>query len=150
MKLQNRMGLLMVVCFALLSTQARSEEKPVLVGIVMQIDALVTNNGFVFCALYDSEKGFPDEPAQAFARVKVRPDREKATCVFPDVTAGRYAVALWHDVNADQKLGTNWIGMPTEPVGASNNAKGKLGPPKFQDASFEYRPPLLKQNIHLE
>ena len=116
----------------------------------MQVDGLLTNNGFVFCDLYNNAKGFPNEPAKALLRVKVGPDREKATCVFPDVVAGRYAVALWHDVNADQQLATNWVGIPTEPVGSSNNAKGQFGPPKFQDAAFEYRPPLFKQNIRLE
>ena len=150
MKFHNRLGLSIVFFVALFSTPIRAEEKPALAGIVMQIDALATNSGFVFCALYERDIGFPGEPAQARANVKVRPEREQAACAFPEVKAGRYAAAIWHDVNDDQKLDTNWVGMPTEPVGASNNAKGKFGPPKFQDAAFVYKPPLLKQNIRLE
>ena len=143
------MSLLLAFFFVIFSAQTRSEEKPA-TGILIQVDGLLTNDGFVFCDLYDNAKGFPNQPAKALLRIKVRPDREKATCVFPDPLAGRYAVALWHDVNGDQKLGTNWVGIPTEPVGASNNAKGQFGPPKFQDAAFEYTPPLFKQNIRLE
>ena len=149
MKLRHCMGPLMAFFFVIFPAQTRSEEKP-LTGIAIQVAGLLTNDGFVFCDLYDNAKGFPNQPAKALLRMKVRPDREKATCVFPDALAGRYAVALWHDVNADQKLGTNWVGIPTEPVGASNNAKGQFGPPKLQDAAFEDRPPLFKQNIRLE
>ena len=150
MKCQIHAVLWTIFYVAFFSTNVRSEEKPVFVGMVFEVNALVTNNGFVYCDLYDSDKGFPDDPARALTRVKVRPERTKATCIFPDMKAGRYAVALWHDVNADQKLDMNWVGIPTEPVGASNNAKGKLGPPKFQAAAFEYRPPFFKQIILLE
>ena len=150
MKLQSGVSLLMSFCFAFFSTQTRSEEKPVFAGIVVQVDALKTNKGLVICDLYDDDTGFPNEPQRALERVKVRPVGEKAVCVFPDVKAGRYAVAIWHDVNVDQKLNSNWVGVPTEPVGVSNNAKGKFGPPKFQDAAFEYRPPLNKLNVRLE
>lgn len=150
MMLRSPMGQLIAYCMVFLSSGINAQEKPVNAGIVVQVDALVTGKGSVFCDLYDNERGFPNKPAQALMRVKVQPERETATCVFPDVKAGRYAVAIWHDVNGDQKLDTNWVGVPSEPVGASNNAKGKLGPPTFQEAAFDYKPPLWRQNIRLE
>lgn len=150
MKPRSYLCLLATLCVMILPARARSEEQPTLTGIVMQVDALKTNNGFVYCDLYDKKEGFPTDPRRALARVKVQPIRNQVTCVFLNVKAGRYAVALWHDVDADQKFGSNWLGIPTEPVGASNNAKGRFGPPSFKDAAFEYRPPLLKQNIRLE
>jgi uncharacterized protein (DUF2141 family) len=33
-------------------------------------------------------------------------------------------------------MDTNFVGMPREGVGASNNPKARLGPPKFADAAF--------------
>jgi len=30
------------------------------------------------------------------------------------------------------------MGLPREGVRASNNAKGRFGPPKFEDASFHF------------
>ena len=149
MELRRCMSLLMTFFVVIFSAQTRADEKPI-TGIVMQIDGLTTSGGLVHCALFENAKGFPTEPAKALLSVKVRPERAKATCVFTDVLAGRYAVAFWHDVNSDEKLATNWVGIPTEPVGASNNAKGQFGPPKFQDAAFEYKLPLLKQNIRLK
>jgi len=143
-------GVAAVLVYVIAPHSAQSQDEIPQVGIVMQVDTLKTNAGIVYCDLYNSEKGFPNKPERAVARVKVRPTGKKATCVFSDVKEGRYAVALWHDVDDDQKLDTNFLGIPREPVGSSNNAKGSFGPPKFRDAAFFYRPPLLKQTVRLE
>jgi len=118
-------------------------------GIVMHAVALTTDAGTVHCALFGSEKGFPTEPKYALAEVTATPRDRRATCTFPSAKPGLYAVALWHDVNNNGKVDTNFLGIPTEPVAASNNAKGSFGPPRFGSAAFEYRPPGLAQNIRL-
>lgn len=59
------------------------------------------------------------------------------TYVIKDVPFGTYAIAISQDVNDNGEQDTNWIGIPKEPFGFSNNAKGKMGPPKFEDAKFE-------------
>jgi len=48
-------------------------------------------------------------------------------CEFPGVAAGTYAVSAFHDENSNGKLDRNFMGIPREGVGASNNAKGHLG-----------------------
>lgn len=50
---------------------------------------------------------------------------------------GKYAFRYFHDRNNNKKMDTNWIGIPTEGYGFSNNAKGKFGPPAFKDMIFE-------------
>jgi uncharacterized protein (DUF2141 family) len=47
-------------------------------------------------------------------------------------------VSAFHDENSNGKMDTNFVGKPREGVGASNNAKGHFGPPKFDDAAFRY------------
>ena len=47
-----------------------------------------------------------------------------------------YAVHVFHDLDSNGKMKTNFIGIPREPTGVSNEAKGKFGPPKFKDAKF--------------
>ena len=47
-------------------------------------------------------------------------------------------VPLYNDENMNGKLDTNWLGIPTEGYGFSNDAKGMLGPPSFSAASFPY------------
>lgn len=50
---------------------------------------------------------------------------------------GTYAIKVFHDVNDNGKLDTNWLGIPTEPYGFSNDAMGMFGPPSFEQASFK-------------
>lgn len=130
---------------------ALSDSGSAIAGIVMHVAPLTTNEGSVHCALYASAKGFPTEPKYALAQVTVQPHDKKADCVFRDVKEGRYAVAIWHDVNNNGKVDSNFLGIPKEPVGASNNAKGSFGPPKFDSASFQYRATtLFEQTIRLD
>ena len=53
-----------------------------------------------------------------------------------DLPAGTYAVSLYEDLNGNHKLDHNWIGIPGEPVGVSNNPAARFGAPKFGESSF--------------
>jgi uncharacterized protein (DUF2141 family) len=50
---------------------------------------------------------------------------------------GEYAVSVVYDEDSNGKMNTGFLGIPTEPVGMSNNAKGRFGPPKYKDAAFQ-------------
>lgn len=97
---------------------------------------LRSSDGEVSCALYRSATGFPSKPERA-ARQVVAPIRgATATCVFDDVTPGPAAVSVYHDANANKKLDLRFGIIPRESIGASNNPKARLGPPKFDAARF--------------
>ncbi len=61
----------------------------------------------------------------------------KATVIFKDVPHGEYAISSFHDENSNDKLDTGWFGIPKEPYACSRGAKGKFGPPKWEDAVFK-------------
>ncbi len=54
-----------------------------------------------------------------------------------DLEPGRYAARVHHDLDGDGEMATNLVGMPTEPWGVSNDARGRFGPPPFQDMVVE-------------
>lgn len=60
----------------------------------------------------------------------------KLPIIINNIPNGIYAVQLFHDVNGNGKLDYNVMGIPKEPYGFSQNARGKFGPPKFQDAAI--------------
>lgn len=60
---------------------------------------------------------------------------ETHVCI-PVKKPGIYAIALYHDVNSNLNLDKNWLGIPSEPIGISNNPKSRLGPPKFNESAF--------------
>src|SRR5690606_3590103 len=57
--------------------------------------------------------------------------------VLPDVLPGTYALALHHDENDSDEMDTNFLGIPLEGYGFSNDARVFLGPPSFSAAAFE-------------
>jgi uncharacterized protein (DUF2141 family) len=117
--------------------------------IVINVQGVAAGQGTIFALLYGKAEGFPIKEAKAMRRTAEKAAAPTVTLRFTDVPFGTYAVTLFHDVNDNQKLDTNWIGIPKEPVAVSNNAKGVMGPPKFKDAQFDLREPTKQISIQL-
>lgn len=119
--------------------------------IHVEISGLRSDKGQMLCALYSSAQAeaFPKKADKAVARLTAQIAERQAVCDFTGVAAGTYAVSVVHDENSNGKLDTNFIGMPREGVGASNDAKGHMGPPKFGAASFRYDGGRLELKIHV-
>lgn len=63
--------------------------------------------------------------------------------------AGIYALAVYHDRNANTKLDKTWIGLPSEPFGLSNNPPMRLSMPKLKNSAFEVTGPRTPVVINL-
>lgn len=127
--------ILAIVCVVPIYAQSRETQESV---IHVDIDGLRSDRGQVLCALFSSAADFPKRADRALAHAKSEISSNHATCEFQGVSPGTYAVSVFHDENSNGKLDTNFMGIPREGVGASNNAKGHLGPPKFSAAAFQY------------
>jgi uncharacterized protein (DUF2141 family) len=117
--------------------------------IHVDVRGLRSDKGQMLCALFSSAEAFPRKADQAIARLTAKIAKHQATCDFTAVAPGTYAVSVVHDENSNGKLDRNFIGMPREGVGASNDAKGHMGPPKFSAASFHYKGGRLDLKIHI-
>jgi len=106
--------------------------------IHVDINGLRSDRGQVLCALFSSAADFPKKADKALAHAKSTILDGHATCEFNNIPSGTYAVSVFHDENSNGKLDTNFLGIPREGVGASNNAKGHFGPPKFGAAAFRH------------
>lgn len=106
------------------------------------------NDGTVRCALFLGADGFPKGLDKAKQRLVIKDlSGDKATCAFTGMPAGSYAVVALHDKNANEKMDTNMVGLPKEPIGFSNGAKIKMGPPSFDDAKFTHDGAATTQKI---
>jgi uncharacterized protein (DUF2141 family) len=120
-------------------------------GIHVKILNIRNSTGTVDCALFDSPVGFPVEVLRSATNVMVIKIRHtQARCDFEDIPPGTYALAVIHDENSNGKLDTNWLGIPTEGYGFSNDAKGMLGAPSFSVASFAYDGRNVELTISLQ
>jgi uncharacterized protein (DUF2141 family) len=120
-------------------------------GIHVQILNIRNSTGTVACALFESPEGFPIEFLRSATNVMVIKIRKsQARCDFEDIPPGTYAMAVIHDENMNGKLEANWLGIPTEGYGFSNDARGLVGAPSFSAASFSYdgRNLDLTMNLH--
>ncbi|WP_332851859.1 DUF2141 domain-containing protein [Duganella sp. S19_KUP01_CR8] len=90
-------------------------------------------DGQIMVALYNSAETYLGKPFRTAAAPAVK----GATQIeFKDLPAGDYAFSLYHDANANGKMDSNLIGIPTEDYAFSNNAMGKFGPPDYAAARF--------------
>jgi len=120
-------------------------------GIHVKILNIRNSTGTVDCALFDSPVGFPVEVLRSATNVMVIKVRHtQARCDFEDIPPGTYALAVIHDENSNGTLDTNWLGVPTEGYGFSNDAKGWLGAPLFAAAGFAYDGRNLELTISLQ
>ena len=92
--------------------------------------------GIMNFAVYDNAENY-DKSKDYFIGESIPVESLDFEYVFHDLPYGNYAISLFHDEDENKELNTNWIGMPKELFGFSNDAKAKMGPPDFIDASFE-------------
>jgi len=134
-----------MIAFYLLLTAAFCADSST---VTFEIDGLRDNDGVVQVLLFTADSGYPTKFDRAAHRATAKIEHGHATVALIGVPKGTYAANIWHDADGDGKLGTNIIGMPKEGVGASNNAKGFMGPPSFEKASFTVEADV-KQTIEM-
>ncbi len=86
-------------------------------------------------ALCNSRENYNQEVAPYIGRV-LGVSGSKMEVTIPGIPEGEYAVKIIHDENSNGKLDTNFLGIPREGFGFSNNAKPGMGPPAFEKSKF--------------
>jgi uncharacterized protein (DUF2141 family) len=129
-----------LACAVLLATMsARADDKAVL---TVKIDHIAPKGGILRLALYD-DKSFADDDGPAIVDKVVPATPPVQTVTLEGVPAGTYAIKMFQDANRNEKFDTNWLGLPSERYGFSNNAKPDwmhLSPPGFNAAKIELNP----------
>ena len=108
----------------------------------LRVEAATFRNvrGDAGCLLYKAAEGFPDQLDKAFRVLHVPIEQGRAVCEFKDVPDGTYAVIVLHDENLNKKMDNNFLGIPQEGWGVSNNVRPALSAPRFPDATFTVKP----------
>lgn len=99
----------------------------------LKVTGLEEPKGKLMIAIYDNNIDFPGDNAFLLRKINIETIEDQRTTFY--LPTGTFAISIFHDINGDEKLNTNFIGIPKEPYGFSN-AKGTFGPPSFEKASF--------------
>ncbi len=98
--------------------------------LTIEIDGLRNNRGQIHLEL----KNENEEQLAVFTKNIAN---NKCTIVIENIKPGKYAFSFFHDENKNNELDTNWLGMPKEGFGFSNDPISKFGPPPFDKTLFE-------------
>lgn len=94
------------------------------------------NTGFAGTLIFCSPKGWPEVNDDACRHNSVPIVDREATLTFPGFNAGTYALVVIHDENKNKKMDKNFLGIPKEGFGFSNNPKVGLSAPSYEKATF--------------
>jgi uncharacterized protein (DUF2141 family) len=108
-------------------------------ALTVRVSQLRNDRGRVAVALFASPSDFPDQK-RALAGQLARIEKGRAAVTFTGLKPGLYAVAVLHDENDNAKMDFNFLGMPLEGYGFSNDASAPFGPPSFEAAAFKLTP----------
>ncbi|MCF4967803.1 DUF2141 domain-containing protein [Nostoc sp. CMAA1605] len=124
-------SLLSFTCIRPLNAEPTSKLTVVVNGIRHQ-------KGQICLRIYDSEKGFPLSDRSEVQSGCTRITGKSITKHFYGLKRGTYAIAVVDDQNGNQKLDSDFFGIPKEGFGISNNPKVSIqtGTPKFSKSSF--------------
>ena len=104
----------------------------------INVEGLRETKGQIMVFVFNNADDFPTKKDRAVFSKKAPVTGASMEIVFDSVPEGTYGVAVYHDENMNDKMDRHWYGSPIEGYGASNDATGTFGPPKFDDAKFEF------------
>lgn len=104
--------------------------------LVVQVGQLKSNQGEVAVTLYPADSRRFMAPGGKLMRARVRATAPMTQVCFYLPRPDAYAVAVYHDANANHDFDRNAVGLPGEGYGFSNDAPTKFGVPTFEAARF--------------
>jgi uncharacterized protein (DUF2141 family) len=119
-----------ILCFMLASALCQAS--------IVQINLKKKNSklGEIGLVVFNSKKGFPKSAVHAYYKSFIKVTDFPLELELPE---GEYAISVFHDQNGNRQLDQNFINIPKEPFGFSNDALGMMGPPSFDEAMFQVK-----------
>jgi len=123
------------LCGSFLPLTAQTKDTGML---TVRVTGARNTKGKIGVTLFQSAQGFPDDTSKAIRQqsVDIDPSTMGAEVTFKNLPQGTFAVSALHDENGNGKMDKNFVGMPKEGYGASNNPKKKKRAPTFDEAKF--------------
>jgi len=102
--------------------------------LTINVKGFPSSKGEAFIAIYRATDDFPVFGKQYKGKTTTI-SGTASKVVFSNIPSGTYAVAVYHDKNNNNVLDKNYLGIPTEAYGFSNNARRTFSAPSFSEAA---------------
>lgn len=91
--------------------------------------------GKVDIGIYNYGENFP-KVGKDYKNIILDVDSSTVIYKIDNLPEGEYAIAVFHDKNSDGVCNKNFLGIPTEGYGFSNNVKPLFSAPSFDKTKF--------------
>ena len=110
--------------FLAVFTGLYSEETGPEFEVTLNITNIETIEGKLFLSIYQDAQSFKKK--EPLKTVSVQVDGKEMT-ITEKLPQGEYVFFVYQDINENDKLDRNFLGMPKEPVGYGNHKGGRPG-----------------------
>jgi uncharacterized protein (DUF2141 family) len=126
------MKYLIIFFFTLLSRGLFSQT----CNLSINITNIKGTDGEIVFGLYNNKESFPLLDKQ-YRLLSTGVKNFTGIFTIKDLPGGEYALAIFHDKNSDKICNTNFLGIPKEGYGFTNNFRPKISKPKFSDCKID-------------
>ena len=143
MKIEMKFSKLQAMLFALIFSTGSSASVFVNISNIREI------KGNLMIGVYKSqneiEKRKDCKDCKGFKEIILA---HEASVEIKDLQPGWYMIAIYQDLNSNENLDANFMGIPIEPYGFSLNRMGMFGP-SFEKSKFYYDGKNLNLDIKI-
>ena len=104
-------------------------------NLTIEIDNKEPKKGKLYLAFWDNEKNFLDNDKTKFVKI-VDSDSKKIKVELSSIKSGWWAMAMLQDENGNKEMDYNFLGVPQESFGFSNNPVIFMAEPSFDECKF--------------
>ena len=117
--------------------------------LALKVIGIENDEGTIAVALSNSREDYESyDTVYLSANLSIKNNIAEHT--FEDLPYGEYAIKVYHDEDSDGEINRNFLGIPSEDYGFSNNASASFGPADYDDAKFIFDKPIMYIEINID
>jgi uncharacterized protein (DUF2141 family) len=132
-----------IVAFGLVAMDVRAGSAPAtapatqpMATLTVRVTGLRNHKGQIIFGVFKSADGFPKEREKSIDW-QVKAIDGGAVVFTVSLPPGKYAASALHDENMNNKMDMNWLGIPEEGYGVTDNPKPDYREARFDEAVFD-------------
>lgn len=124
---------------------AQKESQTTSYVLTLTVSGIKKTKGFLLIAVFDNAEDYEndgnkgnDNGSYAIKKIKIPVKEKTQTVEIEGLDFGSYGIKLYQDINDNGSLDKNFLGIPMEPFGFSNNAQATFSAPDFEETVFDF------------
>ena len=106
--------------------------------LTITVNGIKKVKGSLLVAVYKSAEDYENGLAYAIQKINVPVADKKQVLKITGLEFGSYGIKMFQDINDDGTLNKNFVGIPKEPYGFSNDVKATFSAPNFEETVFVF------------